>query len=242
MTSMRPTAPRRGPRPEADRCPGAQGPACPSVRDGGGGETGPRLQRRRQPPGHEPRDRDPAGLDPAVRRCAVSGPGRRRVGGGKGACRSTPSRREPAGAPAVFVRQLCRLHARAPGNAALRPQPRGLHRCRRRPPGILEEAGRGSLFLDEVGELPALLQSKLLRVLENGEYYRLGETHNRRAECRVITATNRDLGDGVRRGTFRQDLYHRLSVLSIAVPPLREPSPRGSGATSMRHSSWAMET
>ncbi len=89
-------------------------------------------------------------------------------------------------------------------------------------PGILEEAGRGSLFLDEVAELPALLQSKLLRVLENGEYYRLGETHKRRAECRVITATNRDLGDGVRRGAFRHDLYHRLRVLSIEVPPLRE--------------------
>ncbi|MGH8576685.1 MAG: sigma 54-interacting transcriptional regulator, partial [Gammaproteobacteria bacterium] len=88
--------------------------------------------------------------------------------------------------------------------------------------GILEEVGRGSLFLDEVGELPALLQSKLLRVLENGEYYRLGETHKRRAECRVITATNRDLADCVRRGAFRQDLYHRLSVLSIEVPPLRE--------------------
>jgi DNA-binding NtrC family response regulator len=89
-------------------------------------------------------------------------------------------------------------------------------------PGILDEAGRGSLFLDEVGELPAILQSKLLRVLENGEYYRLGETQKRRAECRVITATNRDLGDCVRRGAFRQDLYHRLSVLSIKVPPLRE--------------------
>lgn len=88
--------------------------------------------------------------------------------------------------------------------------------------GLFEEAGRGSLFLDEVGELQPALQSKLLRVLENGEYYRLGETQPRRSQARVIAATNRDLREGVRRGVFRQDLYYRLSVLTIRVPPLRE--------------------
>ncbi|MBI2801197.1 MAG: sigma-54-dependent Fis family transcriptional regulator [Gammaproteobacteria bacterium] len=89
-------------------------------------------------------------------------------------------------------------------------------------PGLLEAAGSGTLVLDEVSEMPAGLQSKLLRVLENGEYYRLGETQPRRADVRVIAATNRELRDAVRRGEFRSDLFHRLSVLTITVPPLRE--------------------
>lgn len=88
--------------------------------------------------------------------------------------------------------------------------------------GFFEEAGHGSLFLDEIGEMPLELQSKLLRVLENGEFYRLGETQVRVSTARIIAATNRDLKEEVRTGRFRQDLYHRLSVLSIQVPPLRE--------------------
>lgn len=88
--------------------------------------------------------------------------------------------------------------------------------------GFFEEAGDGSLFLDEIGDLPLHLQSKLLRVLENGEYYRLGETHPRYSNARVIAATNRELREEVRSGKFRADLYHRLSVLTINVPPLRE--------------------
>jgi len=88
--------------------------------------------------------------------------------------------------------------------------------------GFFEAAGDGSLLLDEIGELPLDLQSKLLRVLENGEYYRLGETQPRRAAARIIAATNRDLRAAVRAGSFRQDLFHRLSVLTISVPPLRE--------------------
>ncbi len=88
--------------------------------------------------------------------------------------------------------------------------------------GFFEEAAQGTLVLDEVGEIPPALQAKLLRVLENGEYYRLGETRARRAACRVIAATNRDLGDATRAGTFRADLFHRLSVLTISVPPLRQ--------------------
>ena len=89
-------------------------------------------------------------------------------------------------------------------------------------PGFFEEAGDGSLLFDEVGELPLELQSKLLRVLENGEYYRLGETRPRIARARMIAATNKDLREEVRARHFRQDLYHRLSVLTINVPPLRE--------------------
>lgn len=88
--------------------------------------------------------------------------------------------------------------------------------------GFFEAAAEGSLFLDEIGELPLDLQSKLLRVLENGEYYRLGETQPRQAKARIIAATNRDLRSAVRAGQFRQDLFHRMSVLTIRVPALRE--------------------
>ena len=88
--------------------------------------------------------------------------------------------------------------------------------------GFFEDANNGSLFLDEIGELPTDLQSKLLRVLENGEYYRIGETQTRKSTARIIAATNRDLKEAVRQGAFRQDLYHRLSVLTIHVPLLYE--------------------
>ena len=88
--------------------------------------------------------------------------------------------------------------------------------------GFFEATEGGTLFLDEIGELPLPLQSKLLRVLENGEFYRLGETQPRKSRARIITATNRDLKEEVRSGAFRKDLYHRLSVLTISVPPLRE--------------------
>ena len=88
--------------------------------------------------------------------------------------------------------------------------------------GFFEEANEGTLFLDEIGELPLQLQSKLLRVLENGEYYRLGETQIRKSRARIIAATNKDLKEAVKNNKFRQDLYHRLSVLTIFVPPLRE--------------------
>ena len=87
--------------------------------------------------------------------------------------------------------------------------------------GFFEETGIGTLLLDEVGEFPLALQPKLLRVLENGEYYRVGETRPRIAEARVLAATNRDLLEEIRAGGFRHDLYHRLSVLTIDVPPLR---------------------
>jgi two-component system nitrogen regulation response regulator GlnG len=88
--------------------------------------------------------------------------------------------------------------------------------------GYFEDAGEGTLFLDEIGELPLELQAKLLRVLENGEYQRVGETQTRRSHARIITATNRDLRQEIRQGRFRADLYHRLSVFGIDAPPLRE--------------------
>ena len=88
--------------------------------------------------------------------------------------------------------------------------------------GYFEDAADGTLFLDEIGELPYELQAKLLRVLENGEYQRVGETTTRKSTARIIAATNRNMRDAVRAGTFRGDLYHRLNVFSINVPPLRE--------------------
>lgn len=89
-------------------------------------------------------------------------------------------------------------------------------------PGYFEDASDGTLFLDEIGELPFELQAKLLRVLENGEFQRVGETSTRRSNARIVAATNRDLRAEIRAGRFRADLYHRLSVFQITVPPLRE--------------------
>jgi DNA-binding NtrC family response regulator len=88
--------------------------------------------------------------------------------------------------------------------------------------GYFEDAKDSTLFLDEIGELPHELQAKLLRVLENGEYQRVGETQSRVSNARVVAATNRDLRQEVRASRFRQDLYHRLSVFTVDVPPLRE--------------------
>lgn len=88
--------------------------------------------------------------------------------------------------------------------------------------GFFEDAAEGTLFLDEIGEMPLDLQSKLLRALENGEFYRLGETQARTSKARIVAATNRDLREEVRRSGFRPDLFHRLGVLTIRVPPLRE--------------------
>ena len=88
--------------------------------------------------------------------------------------------------------------------------------------GYFEDARGGTLLLDEIGELPLEVQAKLLRVLETGEYSRVGETQPRRARARVLAATNRDLRREMRAGRFRADLYHRLSVLVLTVPALRE--------------------
>lgn len=88
--------------------------------------------------------------------------------------------------------------------------------------GYFEDAADGTLFLDEIGELPMELQPKLLRVLENGEFQRVGETQTRQSTARIVAATNRDLRRESRENNFRTDLYHRLSVLSISVPSLRE--------------------
>jgi len=88
--------------------------------------------------------------------------------------------------------------------------------------GLVDEAAGGTLFLDEVSDLSADAQAKLLRFLEDGEFYRVGGTRGLRATARVVSATNRDLEALVTKGTFRGDLYYRLAVVRVAVPALRE--------------------
>ena len=86
--------------------------------------------------------------------------------------------------------------------------------------GFFLEVGKGTLLLDEIGELPTALQGKLLRVIESGEFFRIGETKEQKSQARIIAATNRNLADEVKKGNFRNDLYHRLSILNIQLPAL----------------------
>src|SRR5207249_10592413 len=88
--------------------------------------------------------------------------------------------------------------------------------------GRIEAAAGGTLFLDEIGELPPALQAKLLRFLEERRFERVGGTTTIEIDARIVAATNRDLEAEVKRGGFREDLFYRLNVLHIELPPLRE--------------------
>jgi transcriptional regulator with GAF, ATPase, and Fis domain len=88
--------------------------------------------------------------------------------------------------------------------------------------GRFELADGGTIFLDEIGDLPLELQAKLLRVLQEGEFNRLGSASTLRVDVRVISATNRNIEKGIEHGTFRKDLFYRLNVFPITIPPLRD--------------------
>ncbi len=92
----------------------------------------------------------------------------------------------------------------------------------RRKQGLIEAADGGTLFIDEIGELPTELQTKLLRVLESGTIRRIGETEYRQVDVRIVAATNKDLRTLSQQGRFREDLYYRLSAFPVTIPPLRE--------------------
>lgn len=89
-------------------------------------------------------------------------------------------------------------------------------------PGLFEVADGGTLFIDEIGELPGSLQAKLLRVLEDGSLRRVGSVQERKVDVRLLAATNRDLRTEIEQGRFREDLYYRINVMSLELPPLRE--------------------
>ncbi len=89
-------------------------------------------------------------------------------------------------------------------------------------PGLFEVADGGTLFIDEIGELAGPLQAKMLRVLEDGSLRRVGSVKERRVDVRLLAATNRDMAKEVAQGRFREDLYYRINVMSLQLPPLRE--------------------
>ena len=87
--------------------------------------------------------------------------------------------------------------------------------------GRFEQADKGTLFLDEVGDMPLETQTRLIRVLSSGEFYRIGGNSPIKVDVRIIAATNQNLEEKVKNGSFREDLYHRLNVIKINLPPLR---------------------
>lgn len=126
------------------------------------------------------------------------------------------------GAERPFVRVNCAAIPEALMEAELFGVERGAFTGAETRAGLIEAADQGTLFLDEIGDLPMFLQAKLLTFLDDGEYRRLGAGTARSARVRVISATNRDIDDAVASGRFRADLLHRLDVVRLELPPLRE--------------------
>src|SRR5207253_2644549 len=107
--------------------------------------------------------------------------------------------------------------------------------------GLIEVAERGTVFLDEIGEMSAVVQVKLLRVLQERRFRRLGGLEELQADIRVIAATNRDLDKAVAEGRFREDLYYRINVIPIALPSLRGAGPRNGPTAGLPDSGFDLE-
>ena len=182
------------------------------------------------------------GESQAMRRVVEPGPGRRHLGhrARDGRDRHRQGARRPRDPRRLAAREQALRHGQLRGAArgaarerALRPRAGRLHRRGASDARAASScADGGTLFLDEIGELPPAMQVKLLRVLQEGEFERVGGSETLRVDVRVVAATNRDLEDAVREGRFRADLFYRLNVFPIRVPPLRErrrghPAPRG---------------
>jgi len=129
---------------------------------------------------------------------------------------------EAASLTTICDRELPESLRRASAERTFRPRARAFTGAVRDHWGKVKQAEGGTLFLDEIGDLAPEVQAKLLRLLQEGEYERIGETTTRKANVRVIAATNRDLKQEVQQGAFREDLYYRLAVISVEMPPLRQ--------------------
>ena len=183
------------------------------------------ARRRRTPAADRPQPGDAGDLPDhrAAHDRRPDGDDQRRVGHrqGAGGARAARLRQAPGGP----VR--CHQHggdpARTDRERAVRPRARRLHRRHQRArQGRFEQANGGTLFLDEIGDMPPEAQTRLLRVLQEGEFTSVGGRQPIKANVRIIAATHRDLRKAIRQGQFREDLFYRLNVVPIRLPPLRE--------------------
>ena len=189
---------------------GKRRPARPRRRD-----LQPRPDRRRITEDRELRQLDP---DRGPHRCPGADPGRKRHRQGTGGRRPPQPEQPPQGQ--LRPHQL-RRHPRDPaGKRAVRPREGRLHRRAQQKPGRVEEADGGTIFLDEIADMSRPLQAKLLRFLEDGTFTRVGGTQELRVNVRLIAATNRDIIRAIREDQFREDLFHRLNVVQMRLPPL----------------------